>query len=270
MKKVITLTVFLAALSLVGQGHAADWSSVLREVRAKYARYEKEVRDMTTVSEGEMILTEEEKSISYSKSLKKGKKFRTESTTQMPQSSGLPERMRESEAVMIYDGNDMWIISSSSGKRKMPAEAVDGFRMTWDWYEYLSENAEVVGTERIGERECYVVVVDEEGGPGFSKLWLDRKNLVLVRGEVDTGDGRKMLFVFSDFSKITGDFEMPYKTEMYFEDKLVSTTIIKSLDINTGISDDLFDPDKVEVERVEEITPEEAMQWLENQRRQKE
>ena len=40
---------------------------------------------------------------------------------------------------------------------------------------------------------------------------------------------------------------MPYKTQVFLDSRLISTTVVKSLEMNKGLSDDLFDPDKVEV-----------------------
>jgi outer membrane lipoprotein-sorting protein len=42
---------------------------------------------------------------------------------------------------------------------------------------------------------------------------------------------------------------MPYKMEMYVNDKLMSTSPVKSLEINQGLSDDLFSVAKVKVEK---------------------
>jgi len=42
-------------------------------------------------------------------------------------------------------------------------------------------------------------------------------------------------------------WEMPYKMEIYIDDQLQSTMETKSVEINKGLSDDLFDPDKVEI-----------------------
>jgi hypothetical protein len=39
---------------------------------------------------------------------------------------------------------------------------------------------------------------------------------------------------------------MPFRTEMYSGKDLISTVVVKSVEVNKGLSDDLFDPDKVE------------------------
>lgn len=40
---------------------------------------------------------------------------------------------------------------------------------------------------------------------------------------------------------------MPYKTEMFLDEVQTTTVLTKFLEINKGLSDDLFDADKVEV-----------------------
>ncbi|GAJ24728.1 unnamed protein product, partial [marine sediment metagenome] len=102
---------FVALVSLVfgvSKGLTADWSSILKETKVKYAKFEKEVKDMTIVQEITMVTPEGERT-SEAKMLRKGKKFRRESTMQMPD---MPKEMGEIETITIYDGKDIWIISS--------------------------------------------------------------------------------------------------------------------------------------------------------------
>ncbi|PJA61988.1 MAG: hypothetical protein CO162_03450, partial [bacterium (Candidatus Ratteibacteria) CG_4_9_14_3_um_filter_41_21] len=49
------------------------------------------------------------------------------------------------------------------------------------------------------------------------------------------------------FRKIEGGWELPYRIEISMDGSPLYTSFIKSLEINSGLSDDLFDPDKVEV-----------------------
>jgi hypothetical protein len=74
---------------------------------------------------------------------------------------------------------------------------------------------------------------------------MDKKNLYMVKSEGEGTDGEIILMVNSDFRKVKGDWEMPYKTEMYGDNELMFTLLVKSIEINKGVSDDLFDPDKV-------------------------
>lgn len=239
---IIVLVVALVTLVLgVGQGLTANWSRILKEGKAKHARFEKEVKDMTIVQEMRMIMPEQEM-VSEMKMLKKGKKFRVETTTEMP---GMPKEMGGMEATIIYDGKETWMISSLMGKKKLSDEEQKQYQPESDWWDSISEKAQIVGTEKVGERKCYVVEIKEEGQSPFTKIWLEKKNLELIKAESKEQEGKTMLMICSDFKNIKGDWRMPYKTEMYMGGNLFSISRVKSLEINKGLSDDLFDPDKV-------------------------
>ena len=245
--------VFLVALvSLVwgvDQGLPADWPSVLKEAKAKYAKFEKEVKDMTIVQEMKMVTSEKDKKemTSEMKALRKGIKFRIQTKMQMPQTPNMPKGMGEMETVIIYDGKDTWMISSFAGKRKLSVEKGGQYQMERNWWELISEKVKIVGTEKVSKRDCYVIETKEEKELPFTKIWLDKKSLNLIKGERKEPKEKTMLWVHSDFKKIKDDWEWPHKVEIYVGDKLMSTSLVKSLEINKGLSDDLFDPDKVKM-----------------------
>lgn len=236
------LIVILVSLALgISNGLAADWPSILKQGKAKYAKFEKEVKDMAIVQEMKMV-TPERKITSEAKLFRKGKKFRMQSKMQMP---GMPTESGGMETIVIYDGKDMWTISPFMGKKKLPKEKEKEHQAEGSWWGLGSENAKIVGTEKVGNRECYVVEIQDQKESHFTKVWLDKKNLVLAKAESKGAKEKAMFWVYSDFRKIKGDWEMPYKTEIYEGSKLMSTTLVKSLEINKGLSDDLFDPDKL-------------------------
>jgi len=237
----VLLVALIILLLGISHGLAADWPTILKQGKAKYAKFEKEVKDMTIVQETKMV-TPEQKITSETKLFSKGKKFRMESKTQMP---GMSQESGGMETIVIYDGKDMWIISPFMGKKRLPKEKEKEHQAGKDWWGLASEKAKIVGTEKIGNRECYVVETKEQKESHFDKVWLDKKNLVLTKAESKGAEGKVILWVYSDFRKIKGDWEMPYKTEVYEGNKLMSTTLVKSLEINKGLSDDLFDPGKV-------------------------
>ena len=239
---IIVFIVALVTLVLgVGQGFSANWSIILKQGKAKYAGFEKEVKDMTIVQEMRIIMSEQEM-VSKMKGLKKGKKSRMETTTEIP---GMPKGMGGMEATIICDGKDAWMISSLMGKRKLSGKEQKRYQPESNWWDSISEKAQIVGTEKVGKLKCYVVEIKDERQSPFTKIWLDKKNLELIKSE-NKEEGKTVLMVFSDFKNIKGDWRKPYKTEMYMGGKLFSTFRVKSLEINKGLSDDLFDPDKVE------------------------
>lgn len=282
--RIVFVTVAILALG-VSQGFSADWSSILKELKAKDAKFEKEIKDMTIVQETKMVLPKEEipkgeipkgkkgEMVTEAKILTKGKKFRMETMTKMPEMSEMPKEMMEEmqTTIIIDDGKDMWMISPlmgpfMKGKKKLS----DKERKAWetDCREKISENAKIVGEEKVGKRSCYVVEIKEQREEvPFTKIWLDKENIELIKTEIKEKEpkGKRILVVHhvsSDFRKIKGDLEMAYKTEMYVDDNLISTTVIKSCEINKGLSDDLFDPDKVlEMKRQKMMQKEETEEY---------
>jgi len=245
------LVVVLISLVLgANQALTADLSSIIKEIKEKYAKFEGEIEDITVIQEMKMI-TEEGQVTKEMRMFKKGKKFRMETTMQMPEAPNMPEEMALT-TITIYDGKDTWMISPFMGKQKLPYEEGKEYQMGMDWWELVSEKAKIVGTEKVGERECYVVEAKEEESL-FTRLWLNKENLTLIKSENKELEGKTMLWVYSDFKKIKGDWEIPHKTEMYMDGKFMGTLLIKSFEINKGLSDELFDPDKVKEFNMQEM-----------------
>jgi len=243
--KVLLVALVILVLGL-GQAFTQDWSSILEQTEAKYAKFENEVKDMTIVQEMKMV-TPEEEMVSEIKMLKKGEKFRVETRMQAAETTEMPEGMKGMETVIIYDGKDTWMISPFMGKKKLSGEEENQYQREKDWWKLVSEKAKIVGTEKVDKRECYVVEMEEGKESPFTRLWLDKKNLNLTKGESKGPKEETIVWIHSDFRKIKGDWEMPYKREIYMDGELMSTFLVKSIEINKGLSDDLFDPNKVKV-----------------------
>jgi len=245
------LAVVLVSLMLgTGQGLTADWPNVLKEAITKCEKFKREIKDMAIIQEMKMVLPEGEMSSPEEKLFHKGEKYRCEITMQMP---GMPKEMGGMPTIIIYDGKYTWRISLME-KKKLSDEGSKQYQnVEICCYQRMFGKAKIVGTEKIGKRECYVVKPKEEGESSFTKIWLDKKNLVIVKTESKGSEGEIILTVRSDFRKVKGDWEMPYKTEMYENNKLILITLVKSVEINKGLSDDLFDPDRVKGFNMQEM-----------------
>ena len=257
---VTVLVVALVSLILgTGQVLSADWSSILKEVMVKCEKFNKEIKDMTIIGEMNMVSPEEDMSFSHKiKRFFKGKKFRSELTMQM---TGMPKEMGGMTTIIIHNGKDTWIVSSLAGKKKLSDEESKQYQKEGvSCCTRMFKKAKIVGTEKIGKRECYIVKPEEEGETSYTKIWLDKKNFYMVKSEIKGTEGEIILMVSSDFRKIKGDWEMPYKTEMYGDNELMFTLLVKSIEINKGLSDDLFDPDKV---KIKGFNMQEMMQQME-------
>ena len=238
IRKGILLMMVLSFTLLSGEGFSAEWLGVLEEIKVRYKEYEEKIKDVVLLQEtktvmGDKIMTSE------IKFMQKGGKFRIENKMQMPD---MPEEMPEVKTVAIYDGKDSWLIAPFIGKKKMPTEEIKKQQTGNDWWKYTLEKATIVGTDMVGKRECYVLDIKNREKFSFSKLWIDKKSFVLTKGEMEGEQGKTGLWVYSDFRKIKGDLEMPYKTEVYMNGELLFNIIVKSIEINKGLPDSLFDP----------------------------
>jgi outer membrane lipoprotein-sorting protein len=241
---VIVLTIALISLSLgLSQGIAADLASIIQEAKVKYVPFEKTVKDMTILGETKMV-TPQGEMFSTIKIFKKGEKFRTETIMSIPQIAEAPEGMEEIVTTIIYDGKDYWMISPFMGKKKLSSAEEKQYQTERNWWEWVSEKAELAGEDKIDGRVCYIIRIKEENATA-TRMWLDKTSLILVKMEAQWEKGKTVLILFSNFRKIKGDWEMAYKTDVSEGGKLLSSTLIKTVDINKGLSDDLFNPDKV-------------------------
>lgn len=235
------VAVVLSLVVFFNYAFAEDLASIIKDVKAKYDRFQEEIKDMVIDQDMKMIISGGEMT-SEVKVFSKGKKFRMETKMNMPGTS-MPQGM---ETVTIYDGMDTWMISPFTGKQKIQGNEGSQYQIERNWWDFISERAEIIGSENISGRECYVIKTEEGKKAPFTKMWLDKKNLVLVKVEFKGAGAGNMSLVYSEFRKIKGDWEIPYKSLMYSGNELFSTTNIKSLDINKGLSEDLFSADKVE------------------------
>jgi outer membrane lipoprotein-sorting protein len=236
-------------LFLVGNVRAETWDGLKAKIEAKYKGFSTEVKDM------ELVMISETKGMEKTgpvevKMFTKGEKYRMESKMEMPEGSGMPSGMGEMESIVIFDGKDTWTINQFTGKQKLPADAAAAAnantRMTW--WEDLPVNGKIIGSEKIGDKDCYIVEVwDEEKKDDKMKGWVDKVSLLLIQMEFKSGEGKTFKTVNSNFKKLN-EWEMPYTMEMFADGKLMTKTTIKTLEINKGLSDDLFDADKVKVE----------------------
>ena len=263
---VIVFVVALASSVLEGnQALAADLPSILKEAQAKHAKLKEEVEDMTVVQEMKEIITPKQVKTSEVKVLTKGKKLRIEHTPEMPQGDvgGGPLPKGLMQTIIIYDGNDAWMISPLTGKQKVSDEDAKQYRAENKWWEINSIMAKIVRSEKVDERDCYVIEIKEHEQARFSKIWVDKEKLHLIMAENKRSREEWTISVFSDFRNIGGDREMPYKTEMYIRSHRPKIIIlVKSVEINKGLSDDLFDADKVKVKSFDVLMQEHAQEMM--------
>ena len=108
----------------------------------------------------------------------------------------------------------------------------------------IDEKGKIIGSKKVAGRNCFLVEFEDEENSPFNRIWLDKKSLVLVKAEGKMPEGQTMQWINSDFRKIKGGWEYAYKTEVYVDGQLLFRTMVKSLELNKGLSDDLFNPAK--------------------------
>jgi len=246
---VVLLCVSVILLNGICQGFSKSLSDILEEAKAKYTNFQRDIKDMSLIFDSKMYTPEGEMA-SEMKLFTKGEKSRSEIMMQIPEATGMPEGMGSMQIIIIFDGKDTWMISPFTGKRKLTPEQTEEqmqYQTGMNWWKSISDKAKYVRIEKVNNRECYLLELKIEGTSPYSRIWVDKKNLFLVQAEGKNSSGESMRMIFSDFRKIKGGWEFPYKTEMFIDGKPMFTLLVKSYKLNQGLSDELFDVDKVEV-----------------------
>jgi outer membrane lipoprotein-sorting protein len=225
---------------------SSDWKKILNKINLKYQKFENEIKDMTVTQET-ITRTPEGQINSEVNSTRKGNMFRVDTSIQIPEAA---KEMGGVETIIIYDGKDAWMILSLVEVMKLNDVKAMQHQMNWNWWKYIPKDAKIVGVEKVENRDCYVIDIERESKYPFARIWLDKEKLFLIKGVSKGTEGKTMRFVHSDFKKLNGGWEIPCKTEMYVEDRLVSIAIVKSVHINSGITDSFFDPENVELKGV--------------------
>ena len=225
---------------------AQDTQAILKQAQEICAEFEAQITDMhlvqtmtTATDEGEVTADQ----IVYTK----GEKSRVEMAMQIPEGANLPgDDTGSLRTVMINNGTEAWMFSPFGGKQQLTPEEAERNAPVRNCWGFFPDNARITGAETVQGRECHIVEIDEQGV--FTKLWLDKRNFIPVQGETRDSSGTESYrWVHSDFHTIHGDWEYPYRTEMYDGGALAATMNVVTLDVNKGVSDELFDPDKVNI-----------------------
>lgn len=221
--------------------HAEDWAGLSKRLAAQCVAFHAEVQDITI----DMEMTNPSTDgaiVTGSKLYQKGERFRAEISIG---AAGSPAGAAGAEDLMttiVDDGSSVWILNPAIGKSEIPKTEGSKYRGQWYCGDFLPGEAEVQGVENVSGRDCYVLLVRDEASP-YARIWIDAKSLVPVKLESRPEEGETTTAVFSDFRPITREIEIPYVTEIFAGADLISTVVIKSLVVNSGISDTLFDPD---------------------------
>ena len=246
---VILLAVSIILLTVVSQGFSQSLSDILKKAESNYKNFNQDFKDMAIVFDAKMFTPEGEMT-SEMKLFTKGEKSRSETLMKFPESANMPEGMDSMLVVVISNGQDTWMISPFVGKKKLTTEQAEEqmhYQTGMNWWKFVSDKTKYVGIEKIEGRECYLLELEIERESPYKRIWVDKDRLFLVQAEGDSSDGNKVRTTFSDFRKAKSSWELPYKIEVFINEVQTMTVLTKSLEINKGLTDDLFDADKVEI-----------------------
>lgn len=241
----------------VSSGFTTDLSKIIQTAKTNYV--EAEIEDITVVS---VIKTDFP--VTEGTTPEKEKFFQEMfgETEMKTWRKGDKYKIDMERVIMLFDGKDSWVITSMFGKEKSSSEEWKQEQSEWNWWTWITEYAKIVGTEKVNKREC--LVIESHFGEVSGKIWVNEKELVLLKleTEADEEDVPQATMVFSDHRKVKGDWKIPYKTESYLDGELKSTILIKTVEINQGLSDDIFDADKVEVKEEGQFSPEKFKEMM--------
>lgn len=237
----------LACLVLVPAAtFSQDWAGLSKQLRERCTKYHGDIKDLKFAADMKASTPQGDMTTGMT-IFQKGEKARVEMQMQgMPGGGEMPPGMADMKIIVIRDGKSTWMISPMTGKMELPAGEAEKYQSQWNCDDYIPKDAEIGGSETVAGRDCFVLIV-KDADSAYSKLWIDKETLDLMKSEMKPQDGKSMTGIFAEYKKISGDWKFPYRIEMYQDQKPISTMTVKSVEINKGLSDDLFNAEKVDV-----------------------
>ena len=223
---------------------AVCFSAEIEDITRKMKEQEAKIADITMVGQTVSMRGNQKGVSSDMVTYRKGSKFRNDTVTDIPGAD--KTNGGKIGSVLIYDGADYWSISSVTGKTKVSKETAQPQHLYMDFSQHVQNEGQIVGSAIVNGHDCYESLINgtEKTSPGNVMVWIDKKSYSVVKIE----DLRtKSSMVAFDYRKVNGDIELPFKNNQYKDGTLVSVTTLSSIEINKGLSDDLFDPDNVDV-----------------------
>ena len=235
---VIAVPLLFVVLSAVC--FSADMDDITKQMREQ----ESKITDITMTGQIVSMRGNQKGVTSDLAVYRKGDKFRNDKVTDIPgtdKSNG-----GKMTSVMIFDGTDYWSISSVTGKTRVSKETAQPQHLFMDFSQHVQNEGQLTGTGIVNAHDCYKILLLSKGksSSGNVLLWIDKKSYAVVK--IEDLRTRSSMVAF-DYRKVSGDIELPFKNNQYKDGKLVSVTTLSSIELNKGLSDDLFDPNNVDL-----------------------
>ena len=232
----------LVLFSNIPKAFSEEPEDTLAQAKARYSKYQNSAKDITLFQQMDMT-TPDGQVIQEAKWSRKGKKFRLDLKLDLSNMGTIPAGMAQAKSTIIFDGMTTWMVSAFTGKKEIPYPENQPYQRESSFLEHLLQNGEGVREEMVGNYDCVVAEVKDEKDISYT-LWIEKGTCNTIQIESEPLDSGKVSFWNSDFRKVKNDWEIPYKTEVYIDGKLVSTNTVKSVQTNLELPDALFDPDK--------------------------
>jgi outer membrane lipoprotein-sorting protein len=155
---VILLVVSVILFSAIVQGFSQSLSDILRKAESNYKNFNQDFKDIAMVFDAKISMPEGEMT-SEMKLFTKGEKSRSEIVMQISKDAGMPEGMGSILVVVIFDGQDTWMISPFMGKKKLTAVQAEEqmyYQTGINWWRSISDKAKYIGIERINNRGLWM------------------------------------------------------------------------------------------------------------------
>jgi len=250
MRKIFIKTLTLLAITFAIFNRSdclgEDLKNIEEAIKSQYQEFTESIQDMH-MTQDILAYTPQGEMKTESDIFIKGKKMRMDSEMSMPDNAKLPPGMENITTTIIFNDNKMWMIMPFAGKIEVPLKDQLKQQMHMNWWESISTNMEITGTESVDGIDCYLLESKaKDQVTGFDKIWLERKGFVIVKSEAKGPNGQEYIMKATDIRLIDNKWKFPYRMSMYMDGKLISDVRTKSIQINQNISDTLFDPNSIE------------------------
>ncbi len=242
LRYLCTCCAVAALLAVPAAAGPSDIDTLVQNAQARYAAFQKAVKDITIVQETRVVVPAKKGGAAAGSAMmriyKKGDRFRLETDAPRPPGGGTGGTVK---TVIIFDGNDTWMISPVFGRTRLPQRDPADYQIQKNWWDLVRPGAELAGSGTVNGYACYIILNPEGSNAPFSRLWVATDTLDLVQAE-GRNDNGAIRMTFSDFQKLTGDYAIPFRLETYRNNEPVAVSEVRSVEFNTGLPDDLFDP----------------------------
>lgn len=106
----------------------------------------------------------------------------------------------------------------------------------------------LAGEEKLYGKDVYVINIDNEKDSHikFLTVWIDKELFIPIKEEHINRDAKgteiKKTTIYKEPKQMTDGRWIPFRVELYDNDKMINYILYKNVIINQGLSEDLFNP----------------------------